>query len=129
MLDRLKPKLVNLDETVRRIQRDSVQKVADPGTLLSSVASRFGISDSVNTGKPLTAPFGKGYEETTVDFTFRGRASYNFVEIMGFFVAVEKANPSIQIKEINFGDRLPGIGVNMWEVKSGKVRVIKPKGG
>ncbi len=132
LLLRLKPKLVNLDETVRRIQRDQVQKVADPGTLLVSVAGgpNFRIADAIVADKPLTAPFGKsGYEETTSRFTFRNRSSYKFNEILSFFVAVEKANPSIQIKEINFGERLPGEGNNMWEVKQGVVRVLKPKSG
>ena len=130
LLVRLKPKLVNLDDTVRRIQRDQVQKVADPGTLLVSVAGKYKIADAIVADKPLTSPFGKsGYEETTVRFTFRNRSSYKFSEILPFFTDVEKANPSIQIKEINFGERLPGEGNNMWEVKQGLVRVLKPKGG
>jgi hypothetical protein len=130
-LARLKRDLVNLDDTVRRIQREKVQQVDDPGTLLNRVATRFGIADSLKSDKPQTIPFAKtAYEETTVRFTFLNRSSYDFAGdqgIMNFFTEVQNANPSIQFKEITFGDRQPGVGNDKWELKGGVVRVLKPK--
>jgi hypothetical protein len=127
-LSRLKTDLVNLDEAVRRIQRDQVQQVQDPGTLLSTVATTAGLSDALRTDKPLESKFGRtNYTETTVRFSFTGRASYEFKGMLKFFTDVEKANPTVQIREINFGDRTQEKGVNMWEVKQGVVRVLKPQ--
>lgn len=125
-LVRLKTDLVNLDETVRRIQRDQVQQVLDPGTLLSAVAANNGLADSLRTDKPLKSKFGRNYEEHTVKFTFTGRASYDFAGMLRFLTAVEKANPTVQIREIDLGGRQTGAGNNMWEVKTGTVRVLKP---
>jgi hypothetical protein len=61
-------------------------------------------------------------------FKFISRASYELEGMLKFFINVEKANPTVQIREIDFGQRVPpDIGKNMWEVKTGVVRVLKPK--
>jgi hypothetical protein len=126
----LKTQLVFIDDMARRIERDKVQQVDDPGVLMQTVAqSGFKLSGNLVTAKGMTSRFGKtNYDETVVRFHFNERQSLDFDGMLGFFIAVENANPSVQFTEIDFGDRRPGVGSNMWEIKSGSVRVL-PKSG
>ncbi|HYC76219.1 MAG TPA: hypothetical protein VEI02_01215, partial [Planctomycetota bacterium] len=134
-LSTLKTDLVNLDATAQRISREKVQTVKDPGHPIGLLAANYQIADDVRIEKPVENRIAKSnYVETTVKFTFMKRSSYalfgtpgtNERGLLDFFNDIEKANPAIQIKEIDFGPRQPEDKSGKWEVRSATVRVLKP---
>ena len=60
--------------------------------------------------------------------TFLNNAAYSFQELITFLNALEAANPTVQIKDIDFGKRTPPtIGSDQWQPRVATVRVLQLK--
>ncbi len=120
-----KADLVNLEAVVRKIQQENINVVEEPVTLVSGVAKTLGITEFVQITKASGQNFGKtNYYETTVPIVFLFRAGYRFSDCLSFLKQVENANPTVQIKEVDFGKRQNAIGLDEWHPVRATVRIM-----
>ncbi len=127
----MKTNLVNLESTVRKIAQENINAVDDPSTVVVSISRqpRFeAISEYIQVGRPSGAPFGKSsYYETAFQVVFLLKTGYKFGDLIAFLMEIEKANPTIQIKEMDFGKRDLAVGADSWRPTHATVRVMTLK--
>lgn len=127
---RLQQDMDNLNAMVREIDSKKVNEVSDPKTVISEVAAFAQNLDSIEIGTVHENRFHKtNYTEKTVRVTFLNRRVYTFAQLIGFLQYLEKANPTVQIKEVDFGKRTPPtIGSDNWVPTNATVRVLQLSG-
>jgi hypothetical protein len=130
-LMRLNNDLTTLHSTVGIISRDKVSEVEDPGKLVGVVAAKFSdeFRKKLEISKISDQPFPKSnYVERSVKVTFLNNAAYSFQELIVFLTALEAANPTVQIKDVDFGKRTPPtVGSDSWQPRVATVRVLQLK--
>jgi hypothetical protein len=116
-----------LQSTVRSIAANGINEVEDPGGLISDVAKPLGLSDAIQYGSIQQQRFYRtSYTEKWVKVTFLGKRIYKFGDVVRFLTLIEAANPTVQIKEIDFGKRYPQtIGTNGWTPTTATVRTLQ----
>jgi hypothetical protein len=88
----------SLHGTVRYIAQNSINEVTDLGTGLVG----------------------------RVKVTFLNRRVYKFASIVDFLTRIEMANPTVQIKDIDFGRRIPeAVGSDTWVPTIATVRALQ----
>jgi hypothetical protein len=130
-LMRLNNDLTTLHSTVAVISGGKVSEVEDPGKLVGVVAARYSdeFRKKLEISKFTDQPFPKSnYIERSVKVTFLNNAAYSFSELITFLAALEAANPTVQIKDVDFGKRTPpAIGSDSWQPRVATVRVLQLK--
>jgi hypothetical protein len=128
---KLEQDMSNLNAMVREIDNKKVNEVSDPRTVITEVATFAQNLDSLDIGSVHESRFHKtNYTEKTVRITFLNRKVYTFAQLVGFLQYLEKANPTVQIKEVDFGKRTPPtIGSDSWVPQAATVRVLQLTGG
>jgi len=130
-LMRLNNDLTTLHSTVGVISGGKVSEVEDPAKLVGSVASRLGdeFRKKLEISKFTDQPFPKSnYVERSVKVTFLNNQGYTFSDLIQFLTALEAANPTVQIKDVDFGKRTPPtIGSDLWQPRVTTVRVLQLK--
>lgn len=123
----LKSNLDLLQSTVRGISDNNVNEVSDPGELVGEIAASAGIRAYLDIEKVREQKFHKtSYQEKVVAVRFLNQRGYQFADIVRFLAALESANPTVQIKEVNFGTRHPPtVGTDNWRADSATVRTLQ----
>jgi len=91
------------------IRNNRFGRIDDPGVLIMEIAEGLGLQGKVKAGRR-TAKRWKtsNYQEITVPITFIGKEGYEFGGLIRFLQSIEKKNPKLLIKEMNFGRREKG---------------------
>ncbi len=123
----------NVASHADRILNDKLEKVNVLSELVQKISTALGLTDIVKVGKPVENRWRKSnYNEVRVDVQFFKKEGFEFANLMKFLQNVEKANPKVQIKHINFGKRDPpgpnGEKPDVWRPTGMTVRVFTPRG-
>jgi hypothetical protein len=126
-LVKLQTDLDVLSSMVRNIASTGVNEVEDPGRLIGDVAKNVALSDAIQYGVVNSQRFYRtNYTEKTVRVTFLNKRIYSFSDVVKFLTLLEAANPTVQIKDIDFGKRYPPtVGSDAWIPTSATVRVLQ----
>jgi hypothetical protein len=119
--------LTTLHSTVSVISTGKMSEVEDAGRLVGDLATKLGIRSKLDISPQTKQPFGKSsYVEKSVKVTFLNSLGYTFQDIILFLTALESANPTVQIKDMDFGKRQPPtIGSDQWQPRVATVRVLQ----
>jgi hypothetical protein len=123
----LKTNLDLLNATVRGIDQGNVNEVEDPAELIGGIADAMSIREFITPGIMNKQNFLKtNYTEKVVKITFGKKRVYAFGDIVSFLKEIEKANPTVQIKDVDFGKRTPAnIGSDTWIPTNATVRTLQ----
>jgi hypothetical protein len=125
-LIKLETDLDLLHNTVHGIAREGVNEVDDPGKLVVGLSKQLGIQEYLHISAVSPQRFHRtNYTEKAVKVTFLMKKGYKFSELVLFLTTLEKANPTVQIKDMDFGRRTPGIGTDTWTPTQCTVRVLQ----
>jgi hypothetical protein len=126
-LIKLETDLDLLHGTVQGIARDGVNEVSDPGKLIGELSTALGIRDYLLISPVSSQKFHRtNYTEKSVKVTFLQKKVYKFNELVLFLTTLEKANPTVQIKDMEFGLRTPATtGSDTWIPTQCTVRVLQ----
>lgn len=122
-----------LNQLVSTISSAQIAAIADPGPLIAKVAeamSRGGgelkFKDQISVGSPTDRRWNESYEEVIVPVTFYSSNGYLFGDLVRFLQRIEKKNPRILIREMDFGERQAG--ADQWRPQSRalEVRTFRP---
>lgn len=130
-LIKLETDLDNLHGTVQSIARDGVNEVSDVGRLVGALADSYTIRNFLLISTDQEQRFHKtNYQEKSTRVTFLNKKVYKFSELVLFLTAIEKANPTVQIKEMDFGTRQPAsVGSDTWVPTQCVVRTLQLQSG
>ncbi len=117
---------------IDRISRDKLDKVSVLPEVINKVAEPGStIAKSIKTGTQLSSRWKQtNYLENRCQVTFTEKTGYEWVGLNRFLKNIERANPKIQIKSINFGDRIPrrdGDTIDYWQPYDMTVRAFTPR--
>jgi hypothetical protein len=126
-LIKLETDLDLLHNTVHGIAREGVNEVDDPGKLVVGLSKQLGIQEYLHISQVSPQRFHRtNYTEKAVKVTFLMKKGYKFSELVLFLTTLEKANPTVQIKDMDFGRRTPAtIGSDQWIPTQCTVRVLQ----
>ncbi len=119
-----------LREAATRIRDENQQTVKQLSELIVSVAIPMKINDKISvqsSGQRRRWKSSDVYEESTCEVSFHQKEGYDFKDLCNFLRYVERQNPKVQIKAINFGSRDDDVGKDLWRPLSMTVRVFAPK--
>jgi hypothetical protein len=130
-LIKLETDLDNLHGTVQSIARDGVNEVSDVGRLVGDLSEKLGIRQWLYINPDQEQKFHKtNYQEKSTRVAFLNKKVYKFSELVLFLTAIEKANPTVQIKEMDFGTRQPNsVGSDTWVPTQCIVRTLQLASG
>lgn len=134
-LERNRTNLLRLQEQVNgiqaaatRIRDEKQQQVKQLNELIIGVAIAMKINEKISvqsSGQRRRWKTSDVYEESTCEVTFKDKEGYNFKDLCDFLRYIERQNPKVQIKSINFGSR--DDGEDRWRPLAMTVRVFAPK--
>ena len=103
---RAREQLRDLAAAARTIKTNRFDSISDPGTTILKLADAMGLGDKVKARKAVQKVWKDGtYEEVTVQIQIRQKEGFAFGALVTFMQEIERRNPKLLIKSVNFGKR------------------------